>query len=89
MSTLILLSNKNNIINYKNNINNGDGDRDNGGNNGSDNNDINKSYNTKITHIQDKPSALPNHESITPYTSLGLRPSEQLVPTHTLNLYKN
>lgn len=72
MSTLILSSNKYNIVTYRNSTNNGDSDKNGGSNNGSNRNDITKEYAAKIIHIQDEPSTLVNHGSIILYT-FGLR----------------
>lgn len=84
MSTLILPSNKSNIVIYKNSVNNSDNDKDSGGNSSSNCDGINENfiegYNAKMTHIQDKPGKLVNHGTTTPYI-FGLRPSDQFVPT--------
>lgn len=50
ISTLISLSNKSNIVTYKNITNNGNIDRDSGSDSGNDSDGVNEGYNAKITY---------------------------------------
>ena len=50
MLTSISLSNKGNIITYKNSTNNNNSDKAISGDNGNNNNDVNKGYNAKIIY---------------------------------------
>lgn len=43
---------------------------------GGDSNGVNEGYGAKMIYTQDKPDILVNHETITPYTSPGLRPGD-------------
>ena len=55
MSTSISLSNKGNIVTYRNRINNSDSDKNSGGDSGGDSNGVNESYSMKMTYTQDEP----------------------------------
>lgn len=50
-----------NIVTYRNSINNGNSDRDNGNDNGRDSYGVNKGDGAKIIYIQDESDILINH----------------------------
>ena len=73
MSISISLSNKNNIIPYKNSTNNGDNNRDSGRDSGGDSNGVNKGYGAKMTNTQDELGKLVNYRSKFIPTSLYVK----------------
>ena len=73
MATSISPSKKSNIITYRNSINNGDSDRNNGSDSGSDNDGINEGYNAKMTYTQDEPGKLVNDKIKLILTSLYVK----------------
>lgn len=50
MSTSILISNKSNIMTYRNSLNNGDSDKDSGVDSSVDYDGVNEAYGVKITY---------------------------------------